>query len=299
MTQPRRSSLARLGDWLFLAGLLLGSQSGCTILKGNSGTGDQSATAAVPSTPGKNGGVRISQYVFYSDFTLKPTAPLFVELSELREQIYKELQLPPSNTVVQVFLFEDKAKYERYMKAWYPNLPDRRAFFIAQPRSRGGADDLYVYTFWGEHIRQDLRHELTHALLHSVLKDVPLWLDEGLAEFFELPPERNGLNQQHVVQLRQSLDFDMARLEQLSEVKQMGRPEYREAWAWVHLMLRGKPEAKAVLLNYIKQLRGSQQPGSLLVKLREVFPSPGDSLVEHLNELDPTKANRSVAADRR
>ena len=24
---------------------------------------------------------------------------------------------------------------------------------------------------------------MTHALLHSVIKDVPLWLDEGLAEF--------------------------------------------------------------------------------------------------------------------
>src|SRR5262245_8117413 len=271
MTQPRRSPFARFGGWALIAGLALSLQTGCTILKGNSGSAiDATATAPAPAAPGKNGGVRISQYVFYSDFTLKPTAPLFQELADLREQIYKELQLPPSNTVVQVFLFEDKTKYERYMKAWYPNLPDRRAFFIAQPRSRGGADDLYVYTFWGEHIRQDLRHELTHALLHSVLKDVPLWLDEGLAEFYELPPERNGLNPQHVEQLRQNLDPDLAHLEQLGEVKQMGRPEYREAWAWVHLMLRGKPESKAVLLAYLKQLRGSQQPGALLLKLREV-----------------------------
>ena len=41
----------------------------------------------------------------------------------------------------------------------------------------------------GDHLRTDLRHELTHALLHGVLKDVPLWLDEGLAGFFELPPD--------------------------------------------------------------------------------------------------------------
>ena len=88
---------------------------------------------------------------------------------------------------MQVYLFEDRDAYERFMQSRYPNLPRRRAFFVAQPRGVGGGDDLLVYTFWGERIRQDLRHELTHALLHSVLKDVPLWLDEGLAEYFELP----------------------------------------------------------------------------------------------------------------
>ena len=56
-----------------------------------------------------------------------------------------------------------------------------------QPRRFGGEEDLLVYTYWGDRIQQDLRHELTHALLHSVLKDVPLWLDEGLAEYFEMP----------------------------------------------------------------------------------------------------------------
>ena len=32
----------------------------------------------------------------------------------------------------------------------------------------------------------DLRHECTHALLHAVLPAVPLWLDEGLAKYFEV-----------------------------------------------------------------------------------------------------------------
>ena len=51
-----------------------------------------------------------------------------------------------------------------------------------------------VYTYWGNRIQQDLRHELTHAILHSVLKDVPLWLDEGLAEYFEVPHGWKGVN---------------------------------------------------------------------------------------------------------
>src|SRR5947199_3220316 len=84
------------------------------------------------------------------------------------------------------------------MRTRYPDLPKRRAFFVAQPRTVGGTDDLLVYTFWGDRVRQDLRHELTHALLHCVLKDVPLWLDEGLAEYFEVPPGTDGVNPQHL-----------------------------------------------------------------------------------------------------
>src|SRR5207244_5086283 len=116
-------------------------------------------------------------------------------------QVYKELQLPSSNTLIQVYLFQDREKYEHFMHIRYPDLPKRRAFFVAQPRSVGGGEDLLVYTFWGERIREDLRHELTHALLHSVLRDVPLWLDEGLAEYFDRPPDGQGVNGSHLEHL--------------------------------------------------------------------------------------------------
>ena len=174
------------------------------------------------------------------------------------------------------------------MQARYPDLPRRRAFFVAQPRSIGGVEDLLVYTFWGEHIRQDLRHELTHALLHSVIRDVPLWLDEGLAEYFELPPEWKGVNRAHVRALRQSeVPPDLARLEQLSQVKQMRPGEYREAWAWVYLMLRGSAPAKEVLLAYLQQLRTNPAPGPLQPRLAAVLPSLEEALATQLARLEP------------
>src|SRR5437588_251437 len=110
---------------------------------------------------------RIAPYVFLSDFELDQKLPLFRELAGLRDQVYKELQLPSSDRPVLVYLFEDRERYEQYMQARYPELPRRRAFFVAQPRTMGG-EDLLVFTYWGDRILQDLRHELTHALLHSV-----------------------------------------------------------------------------------------------------------------------------------
>ena len=89
----------------------------------------------------------------------------------------------------------------------------------------------------------------------------------------------------------------MAKLEQLSEVKQMQRPEYRESWAWVHLMLRGKPEMKSVLLSYLQQLRLPSSSGQLLPKLREACPSPSAALLEHLGKMEIPR-NERVAAEK-
>lgn len=259
---------------------------------------DAAARAAPATLPGKHS-FRVAPYVFLSDFEIDREQPLFKELAQLRDQVHKELLLPPGDAVVQVYLFESKARYERFMRERYPELPARRAFFVAQPRAIGGAEDLLVYTYWGARIRQDLRHELTHALLHSVIKDVPLWLDEGLAEYFELPPERRGVNAVHVELMRRgeashTFEPGLAKLERLKEVDQMGPAQYREAWAWVHLMMHSRPEARTVLLSYLQQLRGSRPPGPLGPKLARVFPDAEAELKKHLAKLE-AELSRSQA----
>ncbi|MCI0704771.1 MAG: DUF1570 domain-containing protein [Planctomycetia bacterium] len=238
--------------------------------------------------PGKHA-TRRGYYVFYHDFEIDKSDPLFAELEELPDQVFSELKLPPSHAIVQVFLFDTQERYERYMRAKYRNLPTRRAYFIAEPRA-GGADELKVFTWIGDHLRTDLRHELTHALLHSVLKNVPLWLDEGLAGFFELPPHQDGVNSQHLDILRRGpFQPDLARLEKFDQVRQMEKPEYREAWAWVHLMLRSGPGAKKVLHDYLQALRTDANPGPLLPRLSEMIPEPEQALADHLATIEIPK----------
>jgi hypothetical protein len=241
----------------------------------------------IAGTPGKHS-FRVSQFVFLSDFEIRRDLPIFKDLGVLREQVYRELRLPPSNTEVFVYLFEDEQRYQEFMNKKHPTLPKRRAFFIAQPRRLGGTEDLMVFTYWsGNHIQQDLRHELTHAVLHSVLKDVPLWLDEGLAEYFEVPQGWNGVNPQHIERLRQAgVHFNLDRLEQLKEVHQMTPTEYREAWGWVHLMLRSNPQAKEVLVKYLQELRTNPNPGPLRPRLSKVFLSLDGTLQTHLADIE-------------
>jgi hypothetical protein len=252
------------------------------------GKGERETAAVQPPPPGKFS-FRIAPYVFLCDFEVNREQPLFQDLANLRDQVACELHLAVGTATVQVYLFENRERYETYMKAHYKGLPLRRAFFVAQPRGIGGAEDLLVYTWQNPRLEQDLRHELTHALLHSVIRNVPLWLDEGLAEYFELPPAQKGLNPDHVVHLCGDLAGvhkpDLDRLEKMNDVKDMDRPEYREAWAWVHLMLHSQPEARTVLTTYLQQLHDNRNPGPLAPKLAAVFPSLGDTFTRHVNDL--------------
>jgi hypothetical protein len=293
LTAGRAGRQPALRRRITLAVLALVLASGCHAFRiAEPAVSDKSEKEPVAATPNKRS-FRRGQFVFRTDFDLKQDLPLFYELEDLHEQIGKELQLPKTSALVQVYLFEDREHYDHFMHEKYPDLPKRPAFFVAQPHVGGGAEDLLVYTFWGDRLRQDLRHELTHALLHSVLKDVPLWLDEGLAEYFEMPPEQHGNNPRHVAQLLHGPDGpitpDLAHLEKLSLVQQMSPAEYREAWAWVHLMLHGKPEAKTVLVQYLQQLRTNPSPGSLQPRLAQVHPDLEEALGSHLAALDGAK----------
>src|SRR5262245_60900037 len=297
---PRPQPVRRLGRTWLLAIVLAG---GCNTLRLNTNPTAETgaakdgpvrpAAALVPNALPSKHTLRIAQFYFFADFKLDPDHPIFRELGDLRDQVYRELQLTSANNLIHVYLFEDRERYDRFMKSRYPDLPSRRAFFVAQPRAIGAGDELLVYTFWGDRVRQDLRHELTHALLHSVLKDVPLWLDEGLAEFFELPPGNDGLNPQHLEQLRKGpFAPDLARLERMHQVSDMAPAEYREAWAWVHLMLRGPAEGRAVLLAYLQQLRTNPAPGPLQPRLTAALPGLADAFEMHLGQLARTQAVR-------
>ena len=52
-----------------------------------------------------------------------------------------------------------------------------------------------VFAYKSKALPVDVRHEGTHGLLHAALPMVPLWLDEGLAEYFEVPGRQPSLRQ--------------------------------------------------------------------------------------------------------
>src|ERR1700739_1342462 len=86
---------------------------------------EKSDRTAALTLPGKRS-FRMGQYVFLADFEIKSDQPLFRELASLRAKVYRELELPDSTTLIQVYLFEDRDRYERFIRTRYPDLPRRR-----------------------------------------------------------------------------------------------------------------------------------------------------------------------------
>ena len=230
-----------------------------------------SARTTKVGLPVKNS-IRSDQLLIVSDFRMPPDHPLIQDLKSLRRQVSDELELPLGSRTVTVYLFSNELEYTQYLHATFPGYPPRRAYFIQTP-----GKEMAVYTWWGDRIQEDLRHEFTHGLLHACLEGVPLWLDEGLAEYFEVAGIRpGGVNLEHAQLLATAVHNgwrpDLDRLETLEKVEHMKRPDYREAWGWVHYMLHASPDTRQVVLNYIHELRTNPNPGSLHERLLAANP---------------------------
>ncbi|MCE9547145.1 MAG: DUF1570 domain-containing protein [Planctomycetia bacterium] len=231
-------------------------------------------------------------FVCYADFPLASYDPLISELGEIQAELVQRLQLPPADKHIEVYLFRDRMSYRRYLNQRFPNVPYRQALFV----SNAGQES--VLTFRSEELPVDLRHESTHAMLHAVLPDVPLWLDEGLAEYFEVPAaDRATKNPHHNATkwwMRLGQVPVLTKLEAKRTINEMGSGEYREAWAYVHFLLHGPPAARAELIRYLADIRASNQPGqpntppgALSQRLSTAFPDLPGALVEHFKTFGP------------
>ncbi len=206
-------------------------------------------------------------YRIYTNFTLPPDSASVRELIALQRQIEETLhvRVDPGESPIEVNILSDQQAFSHFLKFYYPELPPRRAFFFAQGPRR------VVYTYMGDRLEEDLRHESTHALLHASVAELPLWLDEGLAEYFEGQEVLDGLNPEHLARLPDDLASDwvpdLGRLEHLDDVRQMTPRDYRESWAWVHYLLHSTSENKAALLTYLYDIRNQEEPVPLSARL--------------------------------
>jgi hypothetical protein len=206
---------------------------------------------------------------------------LFEDLSAQRKDMVARLDLPSSDEPIHVYLFESPQAFEAFIRVEYPQFPARRAFFVE------GDTRLAVYAQWGDRVAEDLRHEVAHGYLHAALRNIPLWLDEGLAEYFEVARGTRGLNRPHVADLGARLSAggwrpDLARLEQLTAAGEMTQLDYAESWAWVHWLLETTPERRELVCAYLRDLNEPEPAGPLSARIVDDAPDAPRALAEHI-----------------
>ena len=277
----RTSLLARIA----LAALLASAAVGCTRLALGPGIAPVAlqATGIVPWQAAddlpRRSEVQAGQLVIHADFPLAEQHRIVRDLENLRVDVSQALDMPISDEPVHLYLFESPARYEAFVGRQFPAFPARRAFFVETDTT------LAVFASWQDRVAEDLRHETTHGYVHAVVPTVPLWLDEGIAEYFEVPRAEAGVHRGHVAHLAGRIlegtwRPDLDRLEALGSAGDLTQDHYAEAWCWVHWLLRTTPERRRLLQDHLAAIRRDTATPPLSVALRHAPGTPADLAAE-------------------
>jgi hypothetical protein len=131
---------------------------------------------------------------------------------------------------------------------------------------------------------------VAHGYLHAAVPNLPLWLDEGLAEYFEVGRGRRGFNEPHVDMLVKQAEAgtwqpDLARLESLTSAADMTQQDYAESWAWVHYLIESSDGKSELLTSYLTDLATKPSANPLSVRLGTRIMEPQLALAEHIRTL--------------
>jgi hypothetical protein len=186
-----------------------------------------------------------------------------------------------------VYVFKSDSAMKPY-KPLYEGKPGNLAgYFLA------GLDGNYIAlaTAWNEDPRPIVHHEYLHFFTRNNFKPLPVWLEEGLAEFystFQASSKEARIGrpiEHHVYRLRESGLMPLAKLFAVNqdspdyhEGSRQG-PFYAQSWALLHLLISGKPERKESFKRFLGLL---QQGKSSDAAFRESYGVSGPEFLPEL-----------------
>lgn len=191
------------------------------------------------------------------------------ELKSLRKELNNVVKVESAKTQVELIIFRSHASYQQYLKNTLPDALQRRAIFYRR------GDTFQIYSWNHRELLKDLRHEYTHALLHQVLPYVPLWVDEGLAEYFEDRPGTRLKSSRFASvkwKTRTGWKPSLLGLERIPSASRMSQQDYMNSWAWVAYLLNDSPESFTTFRAYLNAISIGEAPGAFSEYLAERAP---------------------------
>ena len=218
--------------------------------------------------------LRTASFTIFSNTDERKTRAFGEDLERLRDaldQISPGLALS-SPVPTYVFIFRDTVSFRPYQKDYKGEPLAAGGYFL----SRSLANYLVVSADPAGEPRPVLYHEFIHHVMRNNYANLPLWLHEGIAEYystFKVGPDevRIGLPvPEHLAWLRRHNLIPLTTLFAVDE----NSPEYNEAsrrggfyaesWALMHYLISGNPDRRRQALEYLRLAQIGASPDRLL-----------------------------------
>jgi tetratricopeptide (TPR) repeat protein len=209
----------------------------------------------------------------------KKIANQFEQIRGMFHSVMPAFRVDPANPILIIAV-----KNETTLKQLLPEEYEIKGHIHHAGMYQPGEDRDYVIMRLdaeGDHPFHTLYHEYTHALLRLNFDHLPLWLDEGLAEFFgnstlgDIESKTGTIDSGHLYLLQQSklipIDTLLEVDHQSPYYNETDRASvfYAESWALLHFLLMSPDARKAQLLG--KFLAGWLKTGNQTAAAREAF----------------------------
>lgn len=193
----------------------------------------------------------------YAEFD--PNLPeLWQNVDDVARELKDLLAVEPNGKPIQIILYRDQGSYLRHLASSIPQSRQRKAIFY-----RNG--DVYqVYAYRNRSLMTDVRHEVTHAILHQHLPFLPLWIDEGLAEYLEEPEFlRSGSTRTKSARWKSRVGWSpsLASLEAIPTAESMDANDYTDSWAMICMLLNESVTSRQALRDYLEVIHRGEAPG--------------------------------------
>lgn len=213
--------------------------------------------------------------LLYAEFD--PAAErIWAELAEVDAELLEATGIQGTSGRVEIVLFSSRQSYLQYLSERVPQAAARRAIFL----KNGEISQVYAYN--SRSLVVDLRHEMTHVRVHQHMPYAPLWLDEGLAEYFEEEEAaRPRSSRRETVRWKARVGFSptLNSLEKIAVAEAMGADEYRNSWAWTCFLINDSADSRQLLQSYVQQIHRGEAPG----KFSEYAAAKNSGLLSRAN----------------
>ena len=224
--------------------------------------------------------LRSEHFQVHGNVTERELRDVALRLEQFREAISKlhPDSVPANAAPVIALIFRDDRSLRPFMPRANGRVVPVMGLFTPSP----DAAYLALSLDSGEEAYAGIYHEYTHYLLGSAFAAVPVWLNEGLAEYYSMFEVTNGgrsaqvgrPHERHIAMLRQRR---MA-LPQLFGITR-GSAEYTrdipdrsvlyaQSWLVVHHALHGAPRRRDQLIAFARRMASG---GDLATSLKETY----------------------------